>query len=66
MDIHRKTSLQKPLIFFFPPNMWDKGVGVLFFGLYKELCVCASWDVWIRDSHIFKVWMFGDNVSEHA
>lgn len=42
MDIHRKTSLQKPLIFFFPPlNMWDKGVGVLFFGLYKELCVCV-------------------------
>lgn len=21
--------------------MWDKGVGVLFFGLYKELCVCV-------------------------
>ena len=52
--------------------MWDKGVGVLFFALYKELCVCVcvcvcvSWDVCICDSHIFKVWVFGDNVSEHA
>lgn len=48
-------------------------MGVLFFRLYKEtvpytgtvvcVCVCVSWGVWTRDSHIFKVWMFGDNVS---
>ena len=54
--------------FFFFPNVWDKGVGVLVFGLYKELCVCVRAEMceYVIDSHIFKVWMFGDNVSEHA
>lgn len=38
----QKDFFAKTIDFFFPPlNMWDKGVGVLFFGLYKELCVCV-------------------------
>lgn len=39
---------------------------LFFFLVCIRNCVCVSWDVWIRDSHIFKVWVFGDNVSEHA
>lgn len=33
----------------------------MLWGLYKELRVCVSWGVWICDSHIFRVWMSGDN-----
>lgn len=62
----QKDLFAKTIDFFFQLVGLRVWVFCFFFSLYKELCVCVSWDVWIRDSHIFKVWVFGDNVSEHA